>query len=131
MSFGLTTAGKTSKLPLPTQGFERSLLAACRYFATERWEPKQPLAAETTNPTHFDLLVVLSGGGTLNAPGCSLLSRPGDCWFLPANLGDYHFAPMERAATLIRTYVPNLAALREELRLAGNAETATRSTVFD
>jgi mannose-6-phosphate isomerase len=131
ISFGLTSAGKTSKLPLPTEGFEKSLLAACPYFATERWEPTERLATQTTNPSHFDLLVVLSGDGTLNTRGCSLPSHPGDCWFLPANLGDYHFAPMERAATLIRTYVPHLAALREELRLAGNAETATRSTVFD
>jgi mannose-6-phosphate isomerase len=129
MNFGATTAGKTSRLPLPAEGVERTLLAACRYFAAERWELASPFTVEM-DPSHFDLLIVLSGDGILKAPDFAFPCSPGECWFLPANLGEYHFVPIERTATLIRTYVPNLAALRAELQEAGQTKTATR-TVFD
>src|SRR5271169_3397220 len=38
IQFGRPIAGKASRIRLPAHGFERVLLAACRYFATERWK---------------------------------------------------------------------------------------------
>jgi mannose-6-phosphate isomerase len=127
--FGKSSAQKTARLPLPSEGFDRSLLAACRYFATERWEMDGPVALETER-SHFDLLVNLSGDGSLGVPGARFPCPVGDCWFLPANLGEYHFAPVEMAA-LARVYVPDLARLRGELEHEGQSQRTMRYTVFD
>ena len=129
MNFGSTEAGKTSRLPLPALGFDRSLLAACRFFAAERWELKIPCVTET-HPSHFDLFVVLSGSGTLDAPGFCVPYRRGECWYVPANLDKSYFTPSE-ATALIRAYVPDLAALREALHREGCTKTVTAYTVFD
>lgn len=129
-NFGATSACKTAKLPLPAEDGDRSLLAACRYFAAERWEGASPFTVEM-EPSHFDLLIVLAGDGILSAPDFGFPCSAGDCWFLPANLGEYRFAPIDGSATLIRTYAPNLAALREELYQAGIAKTVVANVVFD
>jgi mannose-6-phosphate isomerase len=125
--FGATSACKTAKLSLPAEHAERSLLAACRYFATERWEVAAPFNVETDG-SHFDLLIVLAGRGILGTPDCAAPCGAGECWFVPANLGEYGFVPMDGSATLIRAYAPNVACLRQELRLS---EAETRQTVFD
>jgi mannose-6-phosphate isomerase len=129
MQFGETSSRKTSRLPLPCEGFDRSLLAACGYFATERWEIDSPVRLKT-DASHFDLLVNLSGDGSLGVAASRFSFPSGDCWFLPANLGEYHFAPKDHTA-LIRTYVPDLAALRGELQQEGQSERAIRYAVFD
>lgn len=126
--FGSTLAGKATALPLPAEDAERSLLAACRYFATERWRVTSP-ATIPMDPEHFDLLVVLDGRGVLRTQDFAFPGEPGACWFLAANLKEYHFMPSE-PATLIRTYVPNIPALREELQCITQG-TATSRTVFD
>jgi mannose-6-phosphate isomerase len=128
-NFGGTAAGRTSPLPLPVEGGDRWLLAACRYFATERHEATDPFTIEM-DPLHFDLLIVLSGEGLLRAPDFAYPCAPGECWFLPANLREYHFLPFKGTATVIRTYVPNLAALRAEVNRSGHARAADH-TVFD
>lgn len=83
------------------------------------------------DPSHFELLIVLAGDGILSAPDFAFPCSAGECWFLPANLGEYRFAPIDGSATLIRTYAPNLAALREELYQAGIAKTVVANVVFD
>jgi mannose-6-phosphate isomerase len=129
MNFASTKGGKTSRLPLPGQGFDRSLLAACRFFATERWELTLPCVTEA-DPSHFDLLIVLSGSGILDAPGFSVPYGRGHCWYMPANLEKYYFTPSE-ATALIRTYVPDIAGLREALQRGGHTKTHIAYTVFD
>jgi mannose-6-phosphate isomerase len=129
ITFGKSSAQKTARLPLPSEGFDRSLLAACRYFATERWEMDGPVTLKT-DPSHFDLLVNLSGDGTLSVPGSRFPCAIGECWFLPANLGEYYFAPKDLAA-LMRVYVPDLASLRAELHQEGQSERTMRYAVFD
>jgi mannose-6-phosphate isomerase len=129
MNFGATTAGKPPRLSLPARGFDRSLLVACRYFAAERWELILPCAAQV-DPFHFDLFIVLSGNGTLDARGFSAPYRSGECWYFPADLETYDFKPGEHT-TFIRAYVPNLPALREELHLARHSKTAVSCAVFD
>lgn len=132
MNFGATNAGKTARLALPAEGFARSLLAACRYFAAERWEVTYPCASQVP-ASHFDLLVVLSGSGMLDAPDFSFAYRAGECWFLPANLGEYHVAPGSGSGvtSLIRAYLPDVVALRAELERAGHTKAVAAQTVFD
>jgi mannose-6-phosphate isomerase len=128
-NFGGTTAGRTAPLPLPAEEGDRWLLAACRYFATERREATNPFTVEMDS-SHFDLIVPLSGEGILRTDDFAFPFAPGECWFLPATLGKYHVQPIEGMVTVIRTYVPDLAALRAELKSAGLAKDADR-TVFD
>ena len=116
--FGPTLAGKTSPLSLPAQDAERSLLAACPYFATERWSVASD-ARVPMDPQHFDLLVVLGGSGILQTQDFVGPCKQGECWFLPANLREYFFRPTESAA-FIRTYVPNIPVLRQELHHAAH-----------
>jgi mannose-6-phosphate isomerase len=126
--FGPTLAGKTTALPLPADDAERSLLAACRYFATEQWKVASP-ATIPMDPGHFDLLVVLAGRGVLRTPGWASPCKQGECWLLPANLKEYRFTPTE-PTTFIRTYVPHIATLRKELQCMTQGAAASR-TVFD
>jgi mannose-6-phosphate isomerase len=126
--FGSTLAGKTVGLPLPADDAERTLLAACRYFATERWEVSSP-ATLVMDPEHFDLFVVVAGRGVLRTQDFAFPCEQGECWFLPANLEQCHFIPME-TATFIRAYVPNIPTLRKELEQVSGA-TAVGRTVFD
>jgi hypothetical protein len=80
--------------------------------------------------SHFDLIVPLSGEGILRTNDFAFPFGQGECWLLPANLREYHVQPIKGMATLIRTYVPDLATLRAELKSAGHAKAAER-TVFD
>ena len=80
------------------------------------------------DPEHFDLLVVLTGKGVLRTQDFAFPCEQGQCWFLPANLKECHFIPME-PGSLIRAYVPNIPALRKELQ--GVAQGPAASTVFD
>jgi mannose-6-phosphate isomerase len=129
MHFGPQIGGPTPALKLPTDGFQRSLLAGCRYFATERWELEGPSAART-DKSHFDLLVISSGEGTLQGSDFSGAFRSGECWLLPANLGAYRVVPESRA-TIFRAYVPNVADLRNELRVGKNTDEAIAKTLFE
>jgi mannose-6-phosphate isomerase-like protein (cupin superfamily) len=86
------------------------------------------------DPQHFDLVVVLSGSGVLQTRDFGFPCEQGECWFLPANLNQYLFQTRE-PATFIRTYVPNIPVLREELRRAAQDvpahSMATNRTIFD
>jgi len=126
--FDSTLAGKTAGLPLPAEDAERTLLAACRYFATERWKVSSP-ATIRTDREHFDLLVLLAGRGVLRTQDFAFPCEQGQCWFLPANLPEYHFIA-EEPVTFVRAYVPNIPALRKELQHAAEVKAASR-TVFD
>jgi hypothetical protein len=78
---------------------------------------------------HFDLIVLLSGRGVLRAKDFGFPIEQGECWFLPANLEECHFVPIE-PSKMIRTYVPNLSVLREELQRGGQPASVD-NTVFD
>lgn len=129
VNFGSTIGGKTARFPLPRRDFDRSLLAACRYFSAERWEITLPSTPDV-DPLHFDLLVILSGSGTLDGPGFAVQYASGESWFLPANLGTRYLIPNE-FTVLLRTYVPDLRALRNEAHRAGQTNTSLAYTVFD
>lgn len=106
-----------------------SLLAACRYFATERWDLAERFTARPKTDA-FNLLVILSGRGMMEWENDKAHFRQGECWFMPASLQSYELIP-ERECSLIRTYVPDLQALRGNLRGLGIGENKIADVVFD
>jgi mannose-6-phosphate isomerase len=115
--FGESRGGRVASLPLSTGPVKKALLAACRYFATERWEFRTTVQTETT-ADRFEIFVVLEGTGTIHWQGTPLTYSRGQCWLVPASLGRFSLQP-EQSSSMIRTYVPDLADLCSNLRNAG------------
>ena len=86
-------------VPVPL-GEGRSLLASCRHFATELWEPSGPVTY-SAEPDRLQLIAVLEGAGRMGADPFA----PGQVWLIPAGAAPFAIdaAP---AARLLRTYVP-------------------------
>jgi len=127
--FGELTGGKVAPLPLPHNNANKSLLAACPYFATERWEFRTPISS-TSSISHFALIVILDGAGRIEWQDSS--SAPysrGHCWFIPASPGKFQLEPKSETK-LIRTYVPDLTTLRSEIRKLNFSETQLSSVLF-
>ena len=128
MKFGVAAPVKVRPLHLPGDGVHKMLLAACSYFATERWEFRVTVEAESRHG-HFELFVVLDGAGYIHWQGSPLSYKRGQCWFIPASLGKFSLQP-EQSTSVIRTYVPDLPRLWAELRQAAIPETLLAQTVF-
>jgi mannose-6-phosphate isomerase len=128
MNFGAAAPAKVMPLHLPGNRVQKTLLAACPYFATERWEFLATVQAESQREC-FDLFVILNGTGHIHWQGAPLPYQTGQCWFIPASLGEFSLQP-ELSASVIRTYVPDLPRLHAELRQAAIPETLLAQTVF-
>ncbi len=128
IEFGRPISGKASRIHLPGHGMQNSLLTACRYFAAERWKIAIPVEAHS-DPEHFDLLVILNGSGNFSWESMPAPYRSGECWLVPAGLGRFSVNPNE-PSKLLRTYVPDLAALRANLERDGHSWQETTKTVF-
>jgi mannose-6-phosphate isomerase len=129
IQFGRPIAGKVSRISLPAHGFQKSLLVACRYFATEQWKNFAQIETQSDS-AHFDLFVILSGSGSFVWPGGSTEYQRGECWLIPAGLGPFTQRQQE-PTKLLRTYVPDLAMLHADLRRQGRSEDEIAKTVFD
>jgi len=129
IQFGKPASGKVSEIRLQAQRLHRSLLAACRYFATEGWKNFGTLETQS-EADHFDLFVVLTGSGDFTWDGGTAKYQPGHCWFIPASLGPFALHP-EEPTKILRTYVPDLLALRANLKQEGHSEAEIAKTVFD
>jgi mannose-6-phosphate isomerase len=129
IQFGWPRGGKASQIRLPGQKLHRSLLAACRYFTTERWKNFGTLETQS-DADHFDLLVVLTGSGDFTWDGGMAKYQSGHCWFVPASLGQFALHTKE-PTKILRTYVPDLAALRRGLEQEGHSWQEIAKTVFD
>jgi len=126
--FGRSAGGRVSPLPLRAEGMKRLLLAACRYFASERWELASP-AGMQTHPEHFDVLVILSGRGTFAWDHGAAGYQCGEAWLIPAALGRLRITPSEPTA-LLRAYVPDLDCLKKRLLGEGADAAALSQIVF-
>jgi mannose-6-phosphate isomerase len=113
MTFGEQSGGLCDPVRITRGAVTEALYAACRYFATERWEFRERIAAVTA-PEHFDLLVFLEGAGHIEFAGGSESFAPAQVWLLPAALGAYQLAP-DSATTLLRAYVPDLNGFVQRL----------------
>jgi mannose-6-phosphate isomerase len=105
--FGEQTGGKLARGASVSKGAVEELpLAACRYFATERWEFREAFSA-VSNRERFDLLIFLEGQGTIAWRGGEESSEyaPAQVWIIPAALGEYRLTP-SAPTSLLRTYVP-------------------------
>lgn len=131
MRFGKSRGGRTSPLRLPVAAApqaQRALLAACSFFATERWSTTQ-LCELPRDPAQLELLVVLSGEGTFHSGGASEPFHAAECWLAPASLKALSVHPAGKAVFL-RVYVPNLALLSDELTAAGHSRAAQAGVLF-
>jgi mannose-6-phosphate isomerase class I len=128
MEFGQTRAGKVEPVALPTERANKSLLAACRYFATERWDFLATVQSHSV-PSRFELFVILSGTGCIHSQGPIVSYRPGECWFLPATLGEFSLQP-EQTSAVIRTFIPDLMDLRAELQQMGLNQRQLERVIF-
>jgi mannose-6-phosphate isomerase len=109
MRFGEQRGGLCAPMTVTHGAVTETFYAACRYFATERWEFRERIAA-ATSPEHFDLLIFLAGKGRIEFAGGTENFAPAQAWLLPAALGSYHLAPNSET-TLLRAYVPDLDRL--------------------
>lgn len=125
-------SGEISPVPAlqePAISGEKLLLAACQYFATEKWIIDSPVPAPS-HLTHFDLIVVLSGHGTLHSAESIQKYAAGQCWFIPAELGTYEFRPADKTSLLL-TYVPNLLKLRQHLYRLNFSDEQVSRVIFE
>ncbi len=127
--FGSRAGGKVAPLPLPAANATRSLLVACNFFATERWECAEKTKIRV-DPARFELVVILEGSGSLSWPDSAARYHRGECWLVPASQARIEILP-ETATSLIRTYVPDIPVLRTELHRDGISAAALAQAIFD
>ncbi|HEY4742679.1 MAG TPA: class I mannose-6-phosphate isomerase [Candidatus Acidoferrales bacterium] len=102
--FGEQRGGKIQPVTIERGPISETYLAACRYFATERWEFSESISRKTSLE-HFDLLISIAGSGAIEANGEKFAYAPAQVWLIPAALGTYQIVPQERTE-ILRTYVP-------------------------
>jgi mannose-6-phosphate isomerase len=103
--FGRQCGGRIAPLRIGRGGVTETYFLACRYFATEKWEFSDRIAAASSRE-HFDLVIFLEGNGRIGCSGESFEYSAAQIWVVPAGLGDYELAPRERTS-LLRAYVPS------------------------
>ena len=110
--FGEQRGGKIQAPQIRRGPIAETRLAACEYFATERWEFGERIECATSRE-HFDVLIFLEGTGTIRWAKESEPYGPTQVWLLPACLGKYELSPeaqQPRATprtSLLRTHVPS------------------------
>jgi mannose-6-phosphate isomerase len=129
IQFGRPILGKVSRIALPAHGFQKFLLVACGYFATERWKNFAQIEL-LSDREHCDLFVILSGDGRLSWTDGTAEYQRGECWLIPAGLGPFTLRSKE-PTKLLRIYVPGLANLKADLRRQGLSENEIAKTIFD
>ena len=117
--FGAEFAGKISPArAVGRDGMTVTYFAACRYFATEKWEFAAPVGG-ATRPEHFELLIILGGSGSIEVGSSALSYERAHVWLMPAALGHYKLKPSS-PTSLLRTYVPSsMAEFTDQLQSAG------------
>ena len=128
-NFGKPAGGKVTPLLLPADGATRSLLAACRYFATERWECSAKCGIPVDRE-RFELIVILEGAGSFAWPESAARYHRGECWLVPASQAHIDVLP-ETPTSLIRAYVPDIPVLRTDLHRDGVSAAALAQVIFD
>ena len=87
---------------IPDPLFERSLLASCPYFETEKlaWTSSVEYQA---NSARFELLMFVEGSGRIGPESY----QPGDCYLIPAAAESFAIRPQSPSVAL-RTFEPAL-----------------------
>jgi mannose-6-phosphate isomerase len=117
LRFDQPAAGKTRPLVRNFGPIELGHLAACRYFAAERWRFVEPVELASSEE-HFDLLIFLAGRGDIVVGEQRREFRHGETWFVPAEFPGFRLEP-STDVTLLRTYVPDVDTLARSLLREG------------
>ena len=115
--FDGTHSGKIPPLSLYSPDANKHLLAACEFFATERWDCDRTTPIES-DPSEFQLIVILNGRGTLYEPELSHAFVAGQAWFIPAEFPIALLQP-EEPTSLLRITVPDKVELHAQLLRMG------------
>ena len=115
--FERTRSGKVPAMALHSPDANKHLLAACEFFATERWECDRTTLLES-DPSEFQLVIILRGTGQLHDSEVSHPFHAGQAWFLPAALPLTLLQPYE-PTSLLRITVPDEDSLFRELQRQG------------
>jgi len=113
--FGEQRGGKIQAHQIHRGPITEARLAACEYFATERWEFSEQIECVTSRD-HFDVLIFLEGTGTIRWGGNHEAYGPAQLWLIPAALAKYELSPHPQKpgaalrTLLLRTYVPRVEA---------------------
>jgi mannose-6-phosphate isomerase len=127
LDFGPPRGGQTAPVRVESAPLAKTYLVGCPYFATEKWDFSAPVSA-ATSVERFEILIVLSGRGAIESGATREPYGPAEVWLLPAALGPYRLNP-ESPTTLLRTYVPDLQALDQQLARE-NVTAASRSRLI-
>jgi len=127
-NFGEPRGGKIAPLALHSPDASKHLLAACKYFSTERWDCHKTTPLES-DPEEFQLFVILEGTGAFYDPEQRFVFRPGEAWFMPANLPPISLQP-DGACSALRVTVPDTQKLRRQLRNQGFEDSAISRVVI-
>jgi len=119
--FGEQSGGKTQSIQRERSGRTVTLCAACRYFATEKWE-LLGRANRATTAERFELFIFLEGAGRIEVPHqpAQNYSRA-EVWLLPAGLGAFQLTPTQ-PTSLLRTFVPDMESIRRSFSDASAAQ---------
>jgi len=121
-NFGKSHGGKMAPLALHSPDANKHLLAACEFFATERWDCHKTTPVES-DTEEFQLFVILEGTGAFYDAEQRFAFRPGEAWFLPANLPAISLQP-DGACSALRVTVPDAQKLRRQLLNQGFEDAA-------
>lgn len=127
-NFSAGRGGKIEPLALHSPDAKKCLLAACEYFATERWDCNRTTPIES-DPEEFQVFVILKGAGTFHDADHAYPYRPGEAWFLPANLPTTMLHP-DGVSSVLRVTVPDTGILRRQLRKQGFEDQAISRVVI-
>lgn len=116
-NFEGTRGGIVPPLALHSPDANKHLLAACQFFATERWDCDRTTFIDS-DPQEFQLIIILQGSGKLHDAEVVLPYQSGQAWFLPASLPAAMLQPREQTS-LLRVTVPDYALLRHQLENQG------------
>jgi len=116
-NFGQGSGGKIEPLALHSPDAKKCLLSACEFFATERWDCNRTTPIES-DPEEFQLFVILEGTGAFHDAEHEYAFRPGEAWFLPANLPTTLLHP-DGISSVLRVTVSDTRVLRRQLRNQG------------
>jgi mannose-6-phosphate isomerase len=127
--FGPQLGGKIEPASVERDGVKKQFLAACRYFATERWQFDAPVSAQSS-PERFELWIIIDGAGSIRWAEKSADFAPAQVWLIPAGLGSFEWAPAS-PTTILRTYVPgDVHAIAADWTHQGASDQAVKKLVF-
>ena len=112
-------------LKFPDPIWIRELLVACPYFAAERLRWSESLTYRPDRD-RFHLLIFLEGAGRIGEHSY----QKGDGYLVPAHADPFPLEPIS-STTAIRSYVPDLRSLRDELQQAGANNEQLRSVLVE